>query len=87
MVARGTETGHLLDGWGLLGYFSFKGWRRWALEGRDQIQQILKPHQQRLTVDLSPFLEPFPGLSGTSLPLGCLLLGLFCCFHSEIVVS
>ena len=55
--------------------------------GRDQMQQILKPHQQRLTVDLSPFLEPFPGLSDTSLPLGCPLLDLLCCFHSEIVAS
>ena len=36
-----------------------------GIGGRDQIQQILKAHQQSLTVDLPLFPEPFPGLSDT----------------------
>ena len=91
MLARGAPVGHLLEKWELLCYFRFKGWAV-GTGGRDHIQQILKAHQQCLTVDPPLFPEPFPGLSDTMLlgpllPLGCLRLGFLCSFDPETVMS
>lgn len=91
MLAQGAPTGHLLEKWELLCYLRFNRWAA-GIGGRDQIQHILKAHQQCLTVDRPPFPEPFPGLSDTMLlvpllPLGCLRLGLLCSFDPETVVS
>lgn len=69
MPARGAPIGNLLEKWELLRYFRFNGWAV-GIGGRDQIQQILKAHQQSLTVDLPPFPEPFPGLSDTTPAFG-----------------